>query len=243
MLVEVKMSRIAIADDQKMFVDMISNLVSDFYNKKGLICSVKTYDSSNTLLFDLEEINYDIYILDVEMPGLNGLQIAEKIRRNSSNAYILFITSHTKYALDAFEVHAYKYILKSQINTKLNSALEEIEEKLALDDKEYYIVNTKARYEKIYYKDILYIYKEGKNTVIIKINGTTFTRNSIQYVYKDLDKNQFVFIDRGCIVNIIHVMKIYSNEVYIRNGEKLLISRAHVKEVKEQVHKYWRYKI
>lgn len=237
------MGRIAVADDQKEFVDMINEEVRKFYNKKGLICKIKSYDSSNTLLFDLEEMNFDIYILDVEMPGLNGLQIAEKIRKYSTGAYIIFITSHTKYALDAFDVQAYKYILKKQINTKLADALEEIEEKLELDAKEYYIVNTKARYEKIYYKDILYIYKEGKNSVIVKNNESTFTRNSIQYVYKDLDHSQFIFIDRGCIVNIVHVMKIYSNEVYIRNGEKLLVSRAHVNEVKEHVHKYWRDKI
>lgn len=151
------MSRIAIADDQIEFVQMINEVVSRFYSKKGLICKIKSYDSSNTLLFDLEEINFDIYILDIEMPGLNGLQIAEKIRKNNTGAFIIFITSHTKYALDAFDVQAYKYILKNQIKTKLEDTLDEIEEKLELDAKEYYIVSTKARYEKIYYKDILYI--------------------------------------------------------------------------------------
>lgn len=237
------MSRVVIVDDQKEFIELISETARKFYEVKGLLYEEKVYSSSNQFLFDLDEINYDIYILDIEMPGINGLEIAKKIRKCNSEAYILFVTSHAKYAIEAFDVHAFRYILKNHITDKLKIALEEIEEKLDIENRQYYIVNTKARYEKIYYKDIYYIYKEGKNSVIVKKDETTFTRNSIQHVYKELNSNQFIFIDRGCVVNIIHVMKIYSNELYIRSGEKLLISRAHVNEVKNRVHEYWRDKI
>lgn len=235
-----KMRGIAIIDDQKDFIKLISDVVKRFYEKRGSIYKIYLYDSGERFLFQLEELKCDIYILDIEMPGKNGLQLAEKIRKYNEHAIIIFVTCYSKYALKAYEVEAYKYILKDQINIKLEETLDKIEKKLEVDDKDYYIINTKVRYEKIYYKEILYIYKEGKNSIIVKTNETTFLRSSIQDVYKELDPNQFIFIDRGCLVNIAHIMRIYSNEMYIRNGDKLVISRVHVNKVKEGVHRYWR---
>lgn len=188
-------------------------------------------------------MNPDIYILDIEMEEINGLQVAAEIRKRSSEAYILFVTSHTQYAIDAFDVHAFKYILKSQIADKLEIALEEIEEKLSIEKRLYYIVNTKERHEKIYYKDIYYIYKERKNSVVVKKEDRICTRHSIRQIYDELNAEQFIYIDRGCVVNIIHVMKIYGNEIYMRNGERLPISRRNINEVKRRVHAYWRDRI
>jgi len=234
------MSSIAIVDDQEAFQNKISYVVQQYYCEQGNKCDIKIFNSAKMLLFQMGEIYFDIYILDIEMPGMDGMKLAEEIKKKYPKTYIIFVTSHVEYAISAFDVHAYKYILKSQIENKLAPALNEIEKSIEIEDTDYYVVNTKSRYEKIYYKKILYIYKESKNSVIVKCDDPTFTRCSIQNIYKELDQKQFVFIDRGYIVNIIHVMKINCNELFLRNGKTLIICRSRVNEVKEKVHNYWK---
>lgn len=236
------MTKIAIVDDQREFLFIISKSIKKYYAKRGAICSIKTYDSANAVLFDLENESFDIYILDVEMPGFNGIRLAREIRKRYLDVFIIFVTAHSEYALEAFDVRAYKYIMKDQIHNRLRleNAISFIEDQRGLDDANYYIIETRSRYEKIPYKDILYLYKENKNSVLVTKNHTTFTRDSIQNVYKELDQNQFIFIDRGCIVNIVYIVRIYKNELYLKNDIKLIISRSHVGDVKKKVHQYWR---
>lgn len=234
------MVKISIINEQNEFLSAVSRYIKKYYAKKGAVCNLRIYDSASAALFDLEDQNFDIYILDADMAGFHGIRLAEKIRERYREAYIIFVSAHVKYALEAFDVQAYRYIMKDQIYNKLENTLNSIEAKLELEDMDYYIVNTKSRYEKIWYKDIIYIYKDGKNSVIVMKDECTFTRNPIQNVYHELNQEQFIFIDRGCIVNILHIRKIDANEVYLRNNVKLAISRAHMNNLRETVYKYWK---
>lgn len=95
------------------------------------------------------------------------------------------------------------------------------------------------RPEKIPYKDILYIMKDGKNAEITGVGGSSKVRKTLQQVYDELGAEEFIFIDRGCIVNIIHVMQIKDGTAVLKTGENLAISRSHLQDVKEQINAYW----
>ena len=64
-------------------------------------------------------------------------------------------------------------------------------------------------------------------------------RKSLQQVYEELDAEEFLFIDRGCIVNLIHIMQIKDGTAVLKNGTVLPVSRSHLQEVKEQINHYW----
>ena len=64
-------------------------------------------------------------------------------------------------------------------------------------------------------------------------------RKSLQQVYEELAAEEFIFIDRGCIVNMIHVMQVKEGMVVLKNGAALPISRSHLQEVKAQINAYW----
>ena len=64
-------------------------------------------------------------------------------------------------------------------------------------------------------------------------------RKSLQQVYEELDAEEFIFIDRGCIVNLIHIMQVRDGMVVLKNGRSLPISRAHLQDVKRQLNRYW----
>ena len=64
-------------------------------------------------------------------------------------------------------------------------------------------------------------------------------RKSLQQVYEELDAEEFLYIDRGCIVNLIHVMKVKDSMAVLKNGVSLPISRSHLQEVKKRINDYW----
>jgi DNA-binding LytR/AlgR family response regulator len=85
----------------------------------------------------------------------------------------------------------------------------------------------------------MYIQREGKNAEIYDGNEIKKVRKSLQQVYDELDSEEFIFTDRGCIVNIIHVMQVKDGEAIMKNGEHLPISRSHLQDVKLKINSYW----
>ena len=95
------------------------------------------------------------------------------------------------------------------------------------------------RLERIPCREIYYIERDGKNAGIISSGGVSRVRKSLQQVYEELDAEEFLYIDRGCIVNLIHVMKVKDSMAVLKNGVSLPISRSHLQEVKKRINDYW----
>lgn len=69
--------------------------------------------------------------------------------------------------------------------------------------------------------------------------GTSKVRKSLQQVFEELTAPEFIFIDMGCIVNIIQIMKVAGGMAFLKNGEALPVSRSHLQAVKQQINKFW----
>ena len=110
---------------------------------------------------------------------------------------------------------------------------------IELEEGKFYTIQTNSRLEKIPYKEILFIERDGKNASITTTGGATRVRKSLQQVYEELAAEEFIFIDRGCIVNMIHVMQVKDGSVILKNGVALPVSRSHLQEVKAQLNAYW----
>lgn len=110
---------------------------------------------------------------------------------------------------------------------------------LMLEDGKVYTIRTSSRLEKIPYREIYFIERDGKNASITWENGISKVRGSLQQIYEELASEEFIFIDRGCIVNLIHVMQVKNGMVFLGNGASLPVSRSHLQGVKEQINTYW----
>lgn len=97
-----------IVDDEKPAVAILKLLLE----KTGQICVVGSFIRAADALLKLQDLKPDVAFLDIEMPGMSGLELAEKIIEASDNTEIVFVTAYDKYALEAFRVNAINYILK-----------------------------------------------------------------------------------------------------------------------------------
>ena len=235
------MLHIAICDDDSDTVQSNRKIAEDCLKKCGSASEISAYTHSENLLYDITEDGFffDLILLDIEMPGSTGMELAGKIKPFLPNVKIIFITSHVKYAIDAFELSIFRYVPKSDIAQRLPGAICDAIRLIELEDGKFYTIQTNSRLEKIPFKEIFFIERDGKNANISTSSGTAKVRKSLQQVYEELSAKEFIFIDRGCIVNMIHVMQVKEGMVVLKNGAALPISRSHLQEVKAQINAYW----
>ena len=235
------MVKIAICDDEEKSVLLHEKIVRECLQVERIGCDITTYTQSRNLLYDITDDGffYDLILLDIEMPGISGMEIPQQLKGFLPNVRIIFVTSHTEYAIDAFELSIFRYVPKNNLEVKLAAAVTDAAKLIELEAGQEYTIQTASRMEKIPYKDIFYIQRDGKNASIISSVGIAKVRKSLQQVFDELNTPEFIFVDRGCIVNIIQIMKISDGMVVLKNGEQLPISRSHLQEVKQKINQFW----
>ena len=240
------MLRIAVCDDDREAAQAHREIAEQCvrqWGAQGEKTAVETcvYTSSDNLLYDIAEDHFffDLILLDIEMPGYSGMELAARIRPCLPNVRIIFITSHMEYAIDAFELSVFRYVPKNDRDKRLPAAIRAAVRLILLEEGRTYTIQTGSRLERIPYKDILCIEREGKNASITSSGGISKVRKSLQQVYEELGAEEFIYIDRGCIVNLIHVMQVKDGMAVLKNGVSLPISRSHLQQVKEQINRYW----
>lgn len=235
------MIKIAICDDEKEMVARNQGIVEGSLQACGIGFEITTYTVSSNLLSDIADDNFffDLILLDIEMPEISGMELAERIKTLLPNVKIIFITSHVEYAIDAYELSIFRYVPKNNVEGRLEAAVTDAARLIELESGQEYTIQTNSRLERIRYRDILYIQRDGKNASIVSKLGVSKVRKSLQQVYEELNAPEFIFVERGCIVNLIHIMKINEGMLVLQGGERLPISRAHLQEVKQQLTSFW----
>ncbi|MGX7244278.1 LytR/AlgR family response regulator transcription factor [Enterococcus quebecensis] len=231
--------KISIVDDNEKILREEYNLMKSILKEQKILSEIDVFGSGEVFLFNHEEKVYDLILLDIEMPNINGLEIARFVRKKNPNVLIIFITSHLEYAIDSFELAIFRYIPKNKIAEKLPIAVKDAIKTINLEIKEYYLVQTKNRFQKIPLNDIMYIYKEGKNTVFMTENDSIKVRKALAAVYSELNASEFIYIDKGIIVNLLYIVKIENGSAVLVNGEIILVSRNHLKGLKYRINLFW----
>ena len=117
--------RIAVCDDEKVFLQMICNKIDSFYKSLD-VCCIAFGDGSEIIKAYECGQRFDAVFLDIEMKKLDGMKTAERIRSFSSEVPIIFLTSHTEFAMEGYEVGAMRFLQKPVKNDKLEQALTDI---------------------------------------------------------------------------------------------------------------------
>ena len=234
------MIQIAICDDEQIITE-IEEAVQQFFKLHCIECKITTYQSSKNLQYDLEDgLSYDLFLLDIEMPGTDGMELAEMIHGKLSSAKIIFITSHLEYAITAYEFSVFRYIPKTMLAEKLPRALEDYYKLYRLERNEYYMVAVKSHVEQVPYRDILYILKDGKYAVLYLDDGRTISvRKSLKHVYEEINQEYFCFADRGCIINLVNVLGMDGDKILFPEEQSVVINKANRGEFKQNMIRFW----
>ena len=241
------MIRIAVCDDERCFTEQIDHIIANHARDITPPPETVLYTSSGQLLYDVEEgAHFDLLLLDIEMPEKDGMSLAASLRRHLPLSLIIFITSHTQYAVKAYELSVFRYIPKSEMETCLPLALKDASRILKQSSSDTYIIESARRIQKLSAEDIIYVYKQQKYSVIAAKGGEIPVRKPLAQVLEELNTltaggtGSFLLVERGYIVNLFHVEKLEDEQIYLDNGSVLPVSRNRLKETREAITRYWR---
>lgn len=232
--------RIAIIDDDENSREQIKTITEKTLSEQNQNCFVKTYASAIDLLMDLENgVYYGAFLVDVEMPKMTGLELARKIQKYYADATIIFVTDYVQYSPGAFEVNAFRYIMKRDLHEKLPMALKKMIPRLENKATGCYIIRRYLDAEVLLYREIFYIKKEGKNVVFCHTHGESSERKSLIKIAEELPQGQFIEVTRGYLVNASHVMALKNKEFIMRNGDRIPVARKNIEDILERIAAYW----
>ena len=231
---------IIIVEDDEKDMERIQKAVKYYFFQKRIEYHLELYQSTENFLSALPDLkDYILYLLDVELPGITGIELAGRVRRAYPRSVIVFITNYLDYAADAFLVNAFQYIPKKLLEERLPATLDTITGRDTYFIGKSYVIQTKRQYEHILYRDIYYLYKEKKYVIFVHAYGETRVRKSLQKVFGELDSEEFVYVDKGYVANLLHIIKIVDREAIMRDHARIPISTKEMPVVRKKIAEYW----
>jgi DNA-binding LytR/AlgR family response regulator len=237
--------RAAIVEDDRNFAEQVKGEVSAFFQKRQKIVEVQCLAAKELLEALGRHERFGVCLLDVEMPGMDGVELARQIHALDASARVIFLTAYDRYALKGFQTGVYYYILKDGYQEELGRILERIcreeEEREEKERKEeYYIISGKEEGCKLAVDDILYLIKAKKYTCFYCRNGEVYKeRISINSAGSRLPSERFLAVSRGVLANKKHIKRFADMEIIMCDGTLLFVSRRMWKQVRDRVREYW----
>ncbi len=207
------MIKCVILDDELLAISYLKLLCDQIEN----IEVVKAFNNPKTFLQEIDNIDCDVCILDIEMPGMNGIQVAELIRYKK----IIFTTAYKEYAAEAFDLDVVDYVRKPIKKERLQQAFEKAKKLLGDQKKnQFFEWNTNLGKTRIFINDIIYIKtseidSRDKDLKIKNNSEITLKNLSFKNLAELLPGKTFVQINKKEMVNISFIKIFSSSEIIL----------------------------
>ena len=219
--------RIAICDDEENFVRLLTDQVSEILKVRGIDFDIAAFSSGEALLSHIDEKSaaFDLFLLDIFMKEINGVDTAKAIRLVSDSAAIIFTTASEQYVFSGYEVQALQYLLKP-INPQALSAALTVDLKRRYENR-YFIFKTGGGTQKVPYDEIEYLESTLKSVRLVAKQGTYEIYDQISNIEGILPKLSFCRCHRGFIVNFRQVAKMTAQSITTLQGTLIPIGKTY----------------
>ncbi|WP_242875937.1 LytR/AlgR family response regulator transcription factor [Cellulosilyticum sp. I15G10I2] len=213
------------ADDERGILLLIRSILSEL--EGALVVGIA--ENANDAIGLVKDQNPDLAFLDIGLPDMTGIELADKLREIKPDLAIVFITAHQEYSLDAFKLYAFDYILKPIDEERVKSTFRYICQMLKMSKKNYLnseasIISLNFGNEQVFVKpsEILYIEKAGRHTFVCCVNGKFKTRKTLQELEQRLGAT-FFRSHKSYIINTREIERIITctnyYQIKFKNGE------------------------
>lgn len=232
------MIHIAICDDSKQERQILAALFKRYQELHATPLQIHIFQNSFSLLDAIDQgKRFDITILDILMPGENGIEIARNIRASGTDTEIIFLTSSPEYAVDSYEVKAQNYLLKPVTEEKffasIDSILAELDEK---DTASFIIYTTEKQYSRIRVSSLVYG-EVTHRTITLHLADQTMISAVMTFTeFQDILKAypDFIYPHRSYAVNMNYIQYVTKSDIILTDGQKIPLSRNNYTKISEQ---------
>ncbi len=217
--------RVAICDDEQEYLEKLETIVNTWSAQNAQPCEVYTFGSAEAFLFAYEDDKaYDILLLDVEMKGVSGIELAKRIRAENNRAEIVFITSHFEFVCEGYEVDALHYLVKPVSEQKLMEVLSKAAARLCVEAP-YVVISCEGETVKLYESEILYV-EAFLHYLSIHTKKKEYKIKESMASFASRLSGDFYRIHRSYLVSLKSVTRISRTSVTVDGKTELPVARG-----------------
>lgn len=237
--------RIAICDDDKACRSEAARLVQEYIQQSSRAIGLTVYENGTDLLEDARRTgSFDIYLLDILMPLLDGIELGIRLRELDADCKIIYLTSSPDYAIPATRARVWEYLLKPVKKEVLFPSLDEAFATLAEKREKGIVVKTGQGSIRLNFDSILYADLNKKSIHYHLTNGKVIESISIRTGFSEAMQNmlrdsRFFMCSASMAINLYHVGEINHGTLTFQNGKTLLLSRNVTRELRSVWSNFW----
>ena len=228
------MLRTAIIEDNDRDAEYLLAHLKRYARENKLEIETKRYESG-ILFLDQYKGEFDIVFMDIDMPAMNGMNVAKELRERDTHVLLIFVTALARFALNGYEVDAFDFIVKPLQYNFFSSKMGRVIKKLASEQRMKLLIKTSEKTLSIFADEILYVDIFNHVLNFHLKEETVSTRGTMKDVMESLNESSFAMCNKSCVVNLNHIQMIDGDETVLTNGERLSISRPRKTEFMQQI--------
>ena len=231
-----KTMKFAIVDDEKKATDLIETYIARFMTENHFEIQTSVFHNPENFL-EAYTKDYDLVFLDVEMPGLNGIETAKELRRMDGNVVIMFITNMAQYAIHGYEVEAVDYVLKPLSYADFAMKVQKALRYIARNEDANVKLCTKDGMIHLAVSDIYYIEVRSHYLIYHTTREEYMVRGVMKETEEQFSKYHFARCSHGYLINLKYVQSVNGNIVTVA-GEEITLSRSKKNDFMEAFARY-----
>ena len=239
------MVKIAVCDDDPDHLRSISALLEDYLSTHPHHPGrTHLFDSGQSLLDHAQALGgFDLYLLDILMPGLNGIQTGEQLRSLGAGGEIIYLSSSKDYAVDSYQVGAFFYLLKPVDRERLFQVLDGALDKLRQRDSQVILVTTPQGTRRVLLDQILYVERVNRAMRYYCLDGIVDSQH-LRASFREaaaplLAHPRFCLCGASFVLNLQHVVEVSGQRVLLDNNTSLILPRTAAAPFKLAWGSYW----
>ena len=234
---ENEMIKIAVVDDEREFSDHLKQCLMQYAEKMSLAVDIQTFNDS-VMFMERFRSDYDILFLDIEMPDLDGIRLATKIREKDAAVPIIFVTNMKKMAVHGYQVNALDFIVKPIHYYAFELTFKKALRSLAREDVKFIVFSVKSGFRRLNSRDIRFIEVFARKLVVHTDSETFEAYGTLREIEEQLYPYGFRRCNSGYLVNLRFVTGVEKDDVLL-NDDRLAISRPRKQIFLKELMSYW----
>ncbi len=221
------MIKIGICDDEKIVLSVLGTLVKQSLEELEEGGKIINFHSGEELLEEAEKL--DVLFLDIEMPGLDGIEVGSQIQKRNLDCKVIMATSRQDRFKEAFKINAFRFITKPFQKSEVKESLEDVlKTRVGMEKIEVY--RERVPY-KLYQKDIMYMEAVDSSVEFVLRDGVFRKETSLKQLEKELDDRLFFRVNKQYIVNMKYIdIHTYKDGIIQVGAAKIRVSVRKKKE-------------
>ena len=200
---------------------------------------IRVFSSGERLLDVLRQENCDVLLLDIDMPGMSGMDVANCLGEKEYKPLLVFVTSHDELVYDSFQYHPFGFVRKSFFEKEIDKVLKDCARELE-GSRKHFSFRVGGRDVRLSVSDILFFEADGNYLRLYSSKEEHRIRSTITAVENSLSSCGFIRVHKGFLVNQLAIRTFGTDELQLENGITLPVGKTYAESAKKLFMRYMR---